>query len=203
MLKRIYAPKKIDGSTCKVDQVLVARDDRVYRDSLLLSLVDDTTRLAIAASGHGWVRYVAVKLGDQVKPGELLLIVDIVDVNEYRPDDAEVNPQVELGEEGRRGLERKIQKSFAQGYANELFDAPNKEGQGMGPGMREHPILGQMKESLPPKMRSNAAHNDVAIDHLAEEASRDPELQKQLSAQLQQDLQVSQAPSTSPQLKSH
>ena len=201
MLKRIYVPKT-DAKSISVGEIYTAPGHRVYKGDLLMYLNIPGDTVSIYAPDNGWVKRLAIFETQPVKVNQLLLVIDILTINEYKPDDASVNLHTELGEKGRRGLEREAQRQHTNGYANPLFDAPEK-GQGAAAGVREHPLMGRMKEGVPPKMRSETASNNVAVDHAITEAAHDPELQKQMSKQLQQTLQITQAPSTAPQAKRH
>lgn len=197
-LKRIQAPRLQTDSPIVVDAVHVREGQRVYRDEILLHLLVDDDLTPMPAPLQGWVRRVVVKVDQHVKRGELLILLDVLDESEFVPDGEEVNPHTELGGEGRRGIERELQSKHANGYANPLFDAPSeKQGQGMGPNLPEHPYLKRAKESVPPKMQDVVSQNDTAVEKAQEDASKDPELQKQLSAKLANNLQVSATPTPS------
>ncbi|AAO90797.1 acetyl-CoA carboxylase biotin carboxyl carrier protein subunit [Coxiella burnetii] len=195
MLKKIYAP--LAGT---VTDMQVTRYDRIRRSQTLLQLKAGETLTPIVASYDGWVRHVFIKSEQAVTTGQVLFIIDVVDINDFQPDSTEVNPHTELGEAGRRGLERQGQRSFGH-PAGPLFDAPEaSNGMGHRGSVKPHPHLIGMKEGTPNKMSANAATNKTAIEQTADNATHDPELAKQLSQQLQQRLQIGSALHKSPTL---
>ncbi len=199
MLKNIYLPRNLGDKLITIDQVYVAAGDRIRRDQPLLYFkTDDGDAIKFPSPSNGWVRFVAVQSLQEVEPGTLLLVIDAQGTDDYRLDEEEVNPHTELGEKGRRGEERQGQKQYAEAYSGELFDAP-EQGTGQQRSVREHPLLQNMKEGVPPKM-SNAHNNGPATDRLAENASQDPELQQQLSQSLQAQLDIAPASTTAPSL---
>lgn len=201
MFHRLSVPEEITADSIIVDQVLVKRKERVYRDQTLIVLVCGRIKIPIVAPDHGFVSYISVQLGQKVSQAETLLMMDIIDVSRYRPDEQQVNPESELGQHGRRALERELLKKFGNGFSAPLFEAPAKEG-GLGSHreLRSHPLLQRMKEGVPPKMRAEASNNQPAIDQLAENATHDNELRLQLSQQLQQQLNISPSPVNAPKL---
>ena len=198
MLKNIYLPHDLENQGVQIKRISVKRGDRIRKKQPLCDLKINDTYSSFLSEYDGWVRFVAVKTDQSSEPGTLLFIIDTVETNEYRVDSGEVNPHSELGTEGRRGAERDGQKKFANDYSGELFDAPvEANGCGYKPSVKEHPLLQNMKEGVPPKM-SDAANNDPAIERTAEDASRDPELRNQLTKQLQNQLGISSSPSAAP-----
>lgn len=197
MLKNIYVPRDLPENLAIVYDIKVKRGDRMRRGQTLLLMKAGNTLIPIVSAYDAWVRYVAVKTEQQVSTGDLLLLVDAIETMDFRVDQGELN---ELGSEGRRGAERKGQNQFGQA-SGPLFDAP-EAGNGLGNqgAVKQHPYTKNMKEGVPPKMNANAASNDPAIQHMVEEASNHPELKKQLSAQLQNQLSLSDAPSAAPTL---
>ena len=201
MLKNIYLQRKIAGEHNTLAQsVCVVSGQRVRSGEVLLKLLADGQPQMVTAEGNCWVRFVAVREGNQLSIGDLLFIIDAVDTDEYRPDDHEVSAHSELGQDGRRGLEREGQRAFGNDVSGQLFDAPQEsEGYCQQRSVKEHPLLQRMKEGVPQKM-SHAEHNQVATDRFAEDASNDPELQKQLSQKLEAQLQITQSPTVAPSL---
>jgi len=219
MIKNICVPKDLQSANVTVNEVMVKRGDRILRDTVLVNLLVGDTVTPVVSVYDGWVKYVAAKENKAVALGDLLLVVDVISTIDYRIDGEEVSVYTELGESGRRGAERDGQRKFGKGYSAELFDAPEREsakstenekasstgsaGRGRGAmgkesSLKENPLMKNMKESLPPKMKANAAVNGVAIKQLAEEAGNDPELRKQLSSELKQQLEIQIAPSAAP-----
>lgn len=201
MLKNIYLTNKISEQPVSVLSVKTEFGQRVRRGQLLLQLKGaDGVLISFESPFNGWVRFVAVRAQQAVELGSLLLIVDTQDVDDYRIDAEEVNPHTELGKDGRRGAEREGQKVFTKGYATELFDAPvHQEGGQAQNRIKQHPLLQNMKEGVPPKM-SNAHNNQQATDRLAEDASHDPELRKQLDNKLQAQLNITPGHGAAPTL---
>jgi hypothetical protein len=199
MLKNIYLPLSANNQSYAITQVHISAGQRVRKGQALLHYKLNNQQIPLACEHDGWVRFVATKPNDSLDSGSLLAVIDIVDVTEYRPDDNEFNPHTELGETGRRGLERAGQREFTNGYAGELFDAPTEQHGQRQRSVKEHPLLHQMKEGVPPKM-SNARNNQPATERLAENASTDPELANQLSLNLQAQLDVTPGPSSAPGL---
>lgn len=199
MLKNIYLKTDLEGQhTTLVKRINVARGQRIRRQQVLMTIIKDAEIARIEAENDGWVRFVAVKEEQSLEGGDLLLIIDSVDINEYRLDDQEVNAHSELGQDGRRGSERDGQRQIGE-HSGELFDAPEQSDGGMQRSVKQHPLLQNMKEGVPPKM-ADAKNNQPATDRFAEDASHDPKLQKQLSAQLQAQLHIAPGPSVSPTL---
>ena len=197
MLINLYVPKNCAG---RITHIPVIQGQRVRRDQVLIEFSVDGRIMPFKCPHDGWIRFIAVKSGNTVEVGDLLAIIDAIDVIDYRVDDQEVNLHTELGENGRRGLERAGQRSFTNGYSSELFDAPSKqEGNQAQRSVKDHPVLKNMKEGVPPKM-SDARNNQPATERLAEDASNDPELRKQLDMKLQAQLQIAPGPTTSPSL---
>ncbi len=201
MLKNIYLSNHISDQAVDVISVAVSAGQRVRRGQLLMHLKKvDGTPIVFESTYNGWLRFVAVRPSQTVDLGSLLLIVDTQDVADYRIDSEEVNPHTELGREGRRGVEREGQKAFTEGYATALFDAPEQQqGDQAQRRIKQHPLLQNMKEGVPPKM-SNAHNNQQATDRLAEDATHDPELRMQLDNKLQAQLGVTPGPSAAPTL---
>ena len=201
MLKNIYLQRAIAGE-CEtlVQRVHAVVGQRIRAGQVLLELTVDGQPQTVTAECNCWVRFAAVREDQQPAVGDLLFIIDAIDTGEYRPDGQEVSAHSELGQDGRRGLEREGQRAFGNDVSGQLFDAPQEsEGQGQQRSVKEHPLLQRMKEGVPQKM-SNAENNQVATDRFAEDASNDPELQKQLSQKLEAQLQISQSPTVAPSL---
>ncbi len=199
MLKNIYLKADQQGQhTTLVKRTKVARGQRIRRHQVLMRIVKDAETIDITAETDGWVRFVAPHIGQSLSIGDLLFIIDSVDTSDYRLDGEEVNARSELGKEGRRGSEREGQRALGQ-HAAELFDAPEKSQGGQERSVKQHPLLQNMKEGVPPKM-ADAKNNQPATERLVEDAAGDPNLQKQLSAQLQAQLDISPGPSVSPTL---
>jgi pyruvate/2-oxoglutarate dehydrogenase complex dihydrolipoamide acyltransferase (E2) component len=201
MLKNIHLPRALQGDQSTiVSGIPVQAGSRIRSGQVLLELLSDDQPTQLKAESNGWLRFVAIRPNQELNAGDLLFIVDTIDTTEYRSDAGEINPDSELGKDGRRGAEREGQRAFGSEFSGELFDAPSKsEGAGQQSSVKSHPLLERMKEGVPQKM-SNAENNAVATDRLAEDASNDPELRKQLSAQLESRLQIGSAPSAAPTL---
>ena len=201
MLINLYLPKSYADTTCTIANIRVTQGQRLRRDQVILYLGVNGKKIPFTSPYDGWIRFIAVKANSVVEPGDLLVIIDAIDVNDYRIDDNEVNLHTELGEDGRRGLERKGQVLLTdkKGYSGQLFDAPSEQQGQAQRSVKDHPVLKNMKEGVPPKM-ADARNNGPATDRLADDANRSPELQNQLSAKLQAQLGVSPGPSTSPTL---
>lgn len=201
MLKNIYLQPAFRGERdTVVRRICVARGQRIRAGQVLLELLVDGQLQEITADSNCWLRFIAVHELKQVEVGDLLFIIDVIDTGEYRADGQEITADTELGQKGRRGLEREGQREFGKEVSGELFDAPQEgEGKGHQRSVKEHPLLQRMKEGVPQKM-SHAEHNQVATDRFAEDASNDPELQKQLSAKLEAQLQITQSPTIAPSL---
>lgn len=196
----LYLPRNYAGHACVVADIQAIQGQRVRRDQVLIDFSRDGKKIPFISPSDAWIRFIAIKSGNTVEPGDLLVIIDAIDVIDYRIDEQEVNLHTELGENGRRGLERAGQRTFTNGYSSELFDAPSEQkGNQAKPSVKDHPFLKNMKEGVPPKM-SDARHNQPATDRLAEDASQSPELRKQLDMKLQAQLHISPSPTTSPSL---
>lgn len=198
MLKNIYLPLDLVDTLCQVSQLHAKAGDRVRRGQPLFHYKVAQKRIAFESSVDGWIRFIAIKVDDVIEGGSLLCVIDTIEIDDYRPDAQEINLHTELGEAGRRGMERAGEKAFGE-FSGELFDAPEEQQGQRQRRTKEHPLLNQAKEGVPPKM-SNARNNQPATDRLAEDASRDPELANQLSMQLQAQLDVTPGPSSSPTL---
>lgn len=196
MLKNIYLPLEINHST--ITQVHIESGQRVRKGQVMFHHRINQSNKPLISEFDGWIRFVAIQPNTPVEGGTLLAIIDTIEVTDYRPDSGEFNPHTELGEAGRRGVERIGQSEFGAGYSGELFDAPTEQ-QGQQRSVKEHPLLHNMKESVPPKM-SNARNNQPATERLAENASQDPELANQLSHNLQAQLNIAPGPNSSPSL---
>lgn len=201
MLKNIYLqPAFIGVHDTLVKRICVQPGQRIRTGQALLEVVVDGVGHFIHAEGNAWLRYIAVRENQYVEEGDLLFIIDTVETGDYRPDAQEVNSHTELGQEGRRGLEREGQRAFGKDVSGQLFDAPlDKNGRGAERSVKQHPLLSRMKEGVPPKM-SHAENNHQATERFAEDASNDPELQKQLSAKLEAQLQIGSQPTIAPSL---
>ncbi len=196
MLKNIYATANMIGThTTQVVHIHVTRGDRIRSEQVLLSISKDDRIIDIKAQQAGWIRFVAVKLEQTLTQGDLLLIMDNVDMDGYRLDQQEINPLTELGDLGRRGLERQGQDKIGP-HAAALFDVP-QQAEGAERSVKTHPLLKNMKEGVPPKM-ADARHNDQAVDRFAEEATHDPNLKP--SQKLQAQLNINPGPSNAPTL---
>ena len=195
---KILAPTLNLGESTLVFEVLVEASERIKRGQPLLCLRIDEREIRLSAPCHGRVNKIFVKPGDIVPGKALLALIEAFEVAEYHPDGAEVSPETELGENGRRGLERLGEKVFGDGFSRELFDAPTRnQGQQMS-SVKQNPLTANMKEGVPPKMNASAAQNEPAVEKLTEDAGKDAELQKQLGNQLQQQLGLTPAPSSAP-----
>lgn len=197
MIKPIYIPNDLGAAEVVVKSILLERGARLRRDLPLLELDVKGEKRVLVSPYNGWLRIILTKAGRAHRAGEVVLHVDVVESVDYRPDSAEFNQKTELGSEGRRGLEREGQKAFAKAYSAPLFDAPER-GEGQGNRLPQNPLMQNMKEGVPPKMQASAASNQPAIDKMSEEATHDPQLRQQLSLQLQQELNISPAPSVAP-----
>ena len=201
MFQHIFVPNDVKARLITVVEILVERRQRVYRGDVLMVLSADQNNTSILSPKNGFVSYIMVKPHQVVEASESLLVMDFVEVSDYHPDEQQVNPHTELGEHGRRALERDLQKQYANGFSAPLFEAPSPDqGEGSRPRLPAHPLLQKMKEGVPPKMRANAASNSTAIERTAEDANHDPALQKQLSQQLQAELGIRPTPTNAPKL---
>lgn len=197
MIKQITVPADLGAGEIEVRTIFVKRGARIRVQETLLNFRVGGVEQTLVSKQNGFVRMVLCRAEQIVRPGELLMIIDSIEAADYRPDGSEFNPTSELGGQGRRGLEREGQSAFGKGYSAPLFDAPER-GQRLGNRLPQNPLMANMKEGVPPKMQSSAAQNQPAIDKMSEDASHDPELRQQLSLQLQQELQISPAPSVAP-----
>lgn len=198
--KNIHAPLELPADNLVLSDIFVQRGERVRRKQLLAILASGSLEIPIQAECNGWVKTIIARQDQKIEPGDLLLTLDIIEDNDFRIDNGELNPETELGQDGRRGLEREGQKQFLNEVSAPLFDAPQQnEGGQQRHGVKQHPLLQNAKEGVPPKM-SNAENNPQATDKLAEDASADPELANRLSAELQQRLDVNPGPSAAPTL---
>lgn len=195
-LKKITTPRELSGDiTVAVISIMV--EGRVYRDDVLMELAVGDHFISIRSPSHGWVKQITVTQGQHVAAGDVLCVLSVFDRDDYRPDGDEVNLKTELGDEGRRGEERKGQRKFGQ-YDKALFDAPAGEKGNSFNQLKENPLTARMKEGVPPKMKASANQNNPAIDHFAEDAASNPELQNKLSQQLQQQLNIQPGPTVTP-----
>lgn len=190
-----------DFSRAMVKAIFVRVGDRVRAGDALVELTLDYGSFTSTASHSGWVRDIAVRVNHEVKSRDVLVVLEIIDIAAYQIDEKEVNPDTELGVNGRRALEREGQRQFADGYSAELFEAPARTGEHGFNRIKQNPLTANMKEGVPPKMNANAASNEPGLDKLQEDAQNDPELQAKLSAELKQQLNITPGPSTSPTLK--
>ena len=201
MHRNIRVPKRLSPSPIIVEKINVQAGDRVRQQQILAYLHTPKKRVPIIAPSDGWIKFIATKEKKHVKGGDLLFIIDIMATEDYRVDPEEINNASELGANGRRGLERDGQQQFAKAYAAELFDSPEAHQEGFGKeGTKEHPLMANAKEGVPLKMSAHVADNQAAMDQFSEEAGNDPELQKQLSNELRQELSIQSSPSTTPTL---
>lgn len=197
MIKHIYVSKNLGSQPIDVVDIHVDYGDRVRRGMVMMTLRQDGVLIPIRAELDGWVRFVAANKQQSVEIADLLLIVDVMETVDYRVDPAEFSADTELGEDGRRGLERAGQKAFGEA-ARALFEATQQEkGMGQSNGLQQHPMMQNMKEGVPPKMSSDAANNPEAIKDL-ENASNDPALKIQLGQELQKQLDIQAGPSIAP-----
>lgn len=74
--KRVLVPDIGDFSGVDVIEVLVAAGDRVEVDTSLITLESDKATMEIPSPYGGKVKEVAIKVGDTIAEGDLLLIVD-------------------------------------------------------------------------------------------------------------------------------
>jgi hypothetical protein len=197
MIKHLYVSKKLDATSIDVVSVAVEYGSRVRRGMVMLMLRQEGVMVPIRSEHDGWVRFAAVEPKQSVEIGDLMLIIDVMESIDYRVDPAEFSTDTELGQEGRRGLERAGQEAFGEA-ARALFEATQQEaGMGQFNGLQQHPMMQNMKEGVPPKMSSDAANNPEAIKDL-ENASSDPDLKIQLGQELQKQLDMQAGPSIAP-----
>ncbi len=189
MYRNIRAPKRLP-SPIAVDSIEVQTGERVRQQQVLAYLQSSNERMPIIAPCDGWIKLVAVKEKNYIKGGDLLFIIDIMATEDYQVDHEEVNGATELGIAGRRGSERDGQRDFVENYSAELFETPDAQEGAPAQGTKAHPLMANAKEGIPPKMSASASDNQAAVDQFSEEARKDPELQKQLSHQLQQQLNI-------------
>ncbi len=201
MLIEIKTPDIQEADGLVVDKILVKVGDRVRPAQVLCHLkMGNLHEINVQAPCNAWIKSVFVHSNHLVTANTLLMILDVATPNEYRPDSNEFNSESELGKDGRRALERAGEKPFGNGFSDALFEAPEKGQGNQHNSLLQHPLAKDMKEGVPPKMSGDAAQNQPAIDKMAEDASHDPTLQKQLSAQLQQQLNITPGPSAAPTL---
>jgi len=197
--KKIQVPKNLTGDI-QVVATEILPNQRIYRESILINLLIGHDQYQVRSPFHGWVKAIHVKQGQFVAPGELLCTLSVFDSEDYQPDDNEVSLHTELGDAGRRGLERQGQRPFGNGFDKELFDAPqDKQGMGINP-VKQHPLLAKSKPGVPPKMNSSSSENTPAVEKLAEDSQNSPELQAKLSNELKQELGIQPGPSVAPTL---
>lgn len=198
-LKKIVVPREFTQEVI-VSELHVTPGMRVYRDMDLATLHVAGHPFILKSPYHGWVKLIFVKPEQFVKKHEVLMLLSVLEVQAYRPDEQEVNLESELGQEGRRGLEREGQNKFGQ-PDKALFDAPSQQ-QGMGhSSLKQNPLLAGMKEGVPPKMRASGQENAPATQDLIERSETSPQLQAKLTAELQNQLQMdTPAPSAAPTL---
>lgn len=196
----IYVPRDLLADQLIITELNIQMGERVRRGEVLFQLTADNVVYPIVSPCDGRVNTIAKKVNASVALGELIVIIDMLSTDDYRADGEEITPHTEYD---RRRVEREEQRIYSEGYSDDLFQVPEKGNCMQAHSLREHPFTKNMKEGVPAKMTANAAENNPAIDHLAEEASQDPKLQKQLSSQLQQRLQISPAPSSAPSPSPH
>lgn len=199
MMKYVHVPHYLSGNDVVIESIDVTQGQRIRRGTALCHLEQEGVMTPVVAQQDGWVRQIAVKSAQRVQVGELLLIVDVTEVNDFSADADELGPHTELGEQGRRALEREGQKAFGKAV-KALFEAHEQSG-GMGQSpLREHPYTSEMKEGVPPKMSSDAPNNQDAVKEFVEDATNSPELRKQLDHQLQKQFDAQPTYSTAPTL---
>ena len=197
----VRVPKKLSLRPFTVDHINVQKGDRVRRQQVLAQLrVSHKKIVPVIAPSDSWVRHVAVKEQAHVKGGDVLFIIDSMPSADYQTDATEVNNTTELGEKGRRKLERDGERKLATKFSAPLVNALEQSGNGHAAsytGVKQHKFLKNKKEGVPLKMSEHAAKNQKAIN----KARNDPALQKQMNNQLQKQLGVGAAPSSAPTLK--
>lgn len=193
--QKIKVPKHLAGEIV-IENVAICPQQRVYRDDVLITLRLGQDLYQVRSAFHGWVKRVLCQEQQAVQPNDVLCVLSIFDADLYHPAESEVNLTTELGQHGRRGLEREGQRRFGS-HDKALFEAPTQEGQGVSP-VKAHPLLANSKPGVPPKMSADAQQNLPAVQQFAEDAQTDPELQAQLSQELEQQLGIQPGPSTAP-----
>lgn len=198
----VRVPKKLSLRPITVNSIEVQKGDRVRRQQILAHLrVSKKKIMPIVAPSDGWVKRVAVKAQAQVKRSDVLFVIDSMPTADYQVDSTEVNNSTELGENGRRKLERDGESELAKEFSAPLVNAPeanNGNSQHASANVTEHPTLKNVKEGVPLKTSAHAAANQHAVDRLNENVRNNPELQKQLGNELQQRLAMQATHSTAP-----
>ena len=79
MLKEILLPDLGEGiSSADVSEILVSPGDNVSVDDIILVLESDKASMEIPAEDNGLVKKVFVSQGEQVKTGEILIVMEVV-----------------------------------------------------------------------------------------------------------------------------
>ena len=79
MLKEILLPDLGEGiSSADVSEILVSPGDIVSVDDIILILESDKASMEIPSEDNGIVKKVFVSQGDQVKTGEILVVMEVV-----------------------------------------------------------------------------------------------------------------------------
>ena len=203
MYRSIRVPRKLSSSPISIDTISVQIGSRVRQQQILANLHTPNEQIPIIAPSDGWIKLIAVKENSQIKGGDLLFTLDIMATEDFQASHEEVNNSTELGNAGRRGVEREGQQKFVEAYAATLFESSDAQnGQhAQASATKAHPLMANAKEGVPHKMSSHVADNATAVERFVEEASNDPELRKQLGNQLQQQLNIQSTPSAAPTLK--
>ena len=96
MLKEILLPDLGEGiSSADVSEVLVAPGDRVSVDDIILVLESEKASMEIPSEDKGIIKKVFISAGDQVKTGEILIMMEVVPVSkvEKKKTEEKVEPK--------------------------------------------------------------------------------------------------------------
>lgn len=193
----IRVPKTV-ADPVKLDEVLVFLGDRVRKHQVLAYLNTARERVPLVSPANGWIKQASIA-NQSLKKGALLFVVDAFAYEDFQVDPNEVNGATELGESGRRGLEREGHRRFAKGFQAPLFEAQQGNHSTLSHFGKPHPLLSFAKEGVPPKMSAHVAENSDAQLQFSEELESRPELQKQLGNELKH--QLCDRPSAAPTLR--
>ena len=103
MIKDIILPDLGEGiKGAEVSEVSVATGDTVSPEDTILVLESDKASMEIPAEGKGTVKEISVEPGDELKTGQLIMKIEVVDGSnkkEARPLDKKEKPDKEVIED--------------------------------------------------------------------------------------------------------
>ena len=115
MLKEILLPDLGEGiSSADVSEVLGSPGDNVSIDDIILVLESEKASMEIPSEDKGIIKKVFVSAGDEVKTGEILIMMEVVPVSKAEKEKTKekIKPKKQKNQKAAPSTKEKIKPEF-------------------------------------------------------------------------------------------